>query len=569
VTATNMQLHSDVADSVQLGLAPDRDTEHGEVFTRRWVVELILDLVGYTADRDLATLLAVEPACGTGAFLIPMVERLVDSCQRHGREVTDAAQAIRAFDLLEANVATARARVSAVLARADVDMSVRMDVAADWIRCEDFLLSEQDSDAVDIVVGNPPYVRLESISEERSAAYRRACPTMRGRSDLYVGFIETGLRALRSGGVLGFIVADRWMRNQYGAGLRRMIAKDFAVSTVIAMHDVDAFDEAVSAYPAVTIIRRAEQDALVVADTTEQFGSHAAAELSRWMKASTGSHASTGAFTASRLASWFPGDSLWPTGSPEQLALLAELEQRFPPLQDPRTGTRVGIGIATGADRVYLTKSADLVEPDRLLPLVMTHDTTTGQVKWSGTYLVNPWDEHGLVELDRFPRLREHLERHVVEVRRRYVARRDRTKWYRTIDRVQSGLRTKQKLLFPDLKAAIHPVLDDGEFYPHHNLYFVTSSSWPLEVLGGLLLSDIANLFVGAYCVRMRGGCYRFQAQYLRRIRVPVLEDLSTRDLDDLADAFTRRDRAAATDIALRLYAVGSSMSRVLHDGHR
>ena len=40
-------------------------------------------------------------------------------------------------------------------------------------------------------------------------------------------------------------------------------------------------------------------------------------------------------------------------------------------------------------------------------------------------------------------------------------------------------------------------------------------------MLGGLLLSDVANLFVGAYCVRMRGGCYRFQAQYLRRIRVP------------------------------------------------
>jgi adenine-specific DNA-methyltransferase len=43
---------------------------HGEVFTQQWVVELILDLAGYTPDRDLADLLAVEPACGGGAFLI-------------------------------------------------------------------------------------------------------------------------------------------------------------------------------------------------------------------------------------------------------------------------------------------------------------------------------------------------------------------------------------------------------------------------------------------------------------------------------------------------------------------
>ncbi len=80
------------------------------------------------------------------------------------------------------------------------------------------------------------------------------------------------------------------------------------------------------------------------------------------------------------------------------------------------------------------------------------------------------------------------------------------------------------------MKAAAHPVLDEGGFYPHHNLYFVVSDVWDLEVLGGLLLSDIANLFVGAYCVKMRGGTYRFQAQYLRKIRVPDPESIRARD---------------------------------------
>ena len=44
--------------------AIDATEEHGEVFTRRWVVDLILDLVGYTADRDLGGLVAVEPRAG-------------------------------------------------------------------------------------------------------------------------------------------------------------------------------------------------------------------------------------------------------------------------------------------------------------------------------------------------------------------------------------------------------------------------------------------------------------------------------------------------------------------------
>ena len=67
----------------------DPDGAHGEVFTRRWVVDLILDLAGYRASADLGASVIVEPACGAGAFLVPIVERLVESCATHGRSVAE------------------------------------------------------------------------------------------------------------------------------------------------------------------------------------------------------------------------------------------------------------------------------------------------------------------------------------------------------------------------------------------------------------------------------------------------------------------------------------------------
>ena len=73
----------------------------------------------------------------------------------------------------------------------------------------------------------------------------------------------------------------------------------------------------------------------------------------------------------------------------------------------------------------------------------------------------------------------------------------------------------------------LDPVLDRGETYPHHNLYFIQSDEWDLEVLGGLLMSAVGQFFVESYGVRMRGGYLRFQAQYLRRIRVPSPKALS------------------------------------------
>jgi hypothetical protein len=108
----------------------------------------------------------------------------------------------------------------------------------------------------------------------------------------------------------------------------------------------------------------------------------------------------------------------------------------------------------------------------------------------------------------------------------RHVAQRTRASWYRTIDRVYPELTGTPKLLIPDIKGEPMVVLDEGQFYPHHNLYHVTSSTWDLRALATVLRSSIAVLFVSTYCVKMSGGFLRFQAQYLRRIRIPRWDDV-------------------------------------------
>ena len=248
----------------------DSDGAHGEVFTRRWVVDLILDLAGYRADDDLGASVIVEPACGTGAFLVPIAERLAESCNQHGRSLADLGQAIRAFDVLDRNFDAARNSVAARLVKLGQPADIAESLSSPWISQGDFLLGPVCDPPLraDFVVGNPPYVRLEDVPSEVNAAYRSECSTMRGRADIYVGFFEKGLSMLRPEGRLAFICADRWMHNQYGERLRAMVSSEFAVDTVVAMHDVDAFEDAVSAYPAITVLRNGHQGpAHVVAAT--------------------------------------------------------------------------------------------------------------------------------------------------------------------------------------------------------------------------------------------------------------------------------------------------------------
>ncbi|MFJ8442308.1 Eco57I restriction-modification methylase domain-containing protein [Kitasatospora griseola] len=534
---------------------PAEAVEHGEVFTRRWVVDLILDLLGYTPDKDLTELRVVEPACGAGAFLGAIAARIAESCRNHGRPIADAVDAVEAFDLLEKNVAESRDLVEELLRADGWDREDARQVAVGWVRQGDYLLQASPRHQADLVVGNPPYIRLEDVPSGRMDAYRAACGTMGGRADIYVGFYETALRSLKPGGQLGFICADRWMRNQYGRKLRQLVTRRFSMDLALVMHDVDAFHNQVSAYPAITVISNREQGTAVAADTSRAFGESQAREFLSWYAAREQQSVAEEAYQAARMPHWFPAEDSWPAASPARLAVLEDLGERFRLLEDETTGTRVGIGIATGADKVFITDEAGLVETDRLLPLAMVRDTTSGTLRWNGSYLVNPWNAQGeLVDLADYPQLASYFRQHSGVLRKRYVAVKQPERWYKTIDKVDHRLTVRPKLLFPDMKLTIHPVLDEGGLYPHHNLYFIVSDVWDMRVLGGLLLSKVAEAFVEAYAVKMRGGTLRFQAQYLRKIRVPDPDSITEGDRTALADAFDQRDVQAATEAALRAY---------------
>jgi adenine-specific DNA-methyltransferase len=213
-------------------------------------------------------------------------------------------------------------------------------------------------------------VRLEDIPDETVTMYRDAYPTMRGRADLDIGFFEATLRQLKENGVCSFICADRWMHNQYGAELRRVMTSAYSVEVIVEMHQADAFHDEVDAYPAITIIRRRAQGPAVVASgaaEAEKIPSHIWCEVLQAV-AEDAPLALPHGLSAARVDLWFHGPGPWRRYSPEQLALLRRLEDRFPPLEKT---ARVGIGVASGSDRVFLTKDPHLVEPSRLVKLAL------------------------------------------------------------------------------------------------------------------------------------------------------------------------------------------------------
>lgn len=110
-----------------------------------------------------------------------------------------------------------------------------------------------DQGGFDVVIGNPPYVRQESITEIKpylEANYE----TFRSTADLFVYFIERSLKLLKPGGYFGFIVSSQFTRSKYGDRLRDFL-KRFTIEKFVYFGDLPVFGDATT-YPCIIIIKK-------------------------------------------------------------------------------------------------------------------------------------------------------------------------------------------------------------------------------------------------------------------------------------------------------------------------
>jgi len=95
----------------------------------------------------------------------------------------------------------------------------------------------------DIVIGNPPYIRQESIKEIKDEL-KKYYETFSGTCDIYVAFYEKGYQILKEKGVLSFITSNKWTRADYGKGLRKFLLKNVDFLNYIDFNGVKVFESA-------------------------------------------------------------------------------------------------------------------------------------------------------------------------------------------------------------------------------------------------------------------------------------------------------------------------------------
>lgn len=559
---------SRVVDALELLKSSGSREERGSVYTDKSIVLGMLDLAEWVSENDLCAKRLLDPSAGDGEFFLPAVKRLLVSAHNiHEHFVyKDLSDSLRAVELHRPTFEALRERVIVLLIEDGASRSEAVALSDAWLINDDFLLTEFPK-RFNVVVGNPPYVRRERVPAGLVAHYQKKFTTLYDRWDLYIPFYEHGLRSLEPNGRLVFICANRWLKNRYGKLLREFIHDHFQFEVFIDLEQCDAFQEDVDAYPAITVLRANELRSTSVAQGHRNRKDGFEATISAIRNEEMSSDLFTMVLNATNGAAPILFEDV------EVLQIIRKLEARFRPLENHNIS--VGIGVATGADRIFIAKYDELdVEDERKLPLVKAADLTSPTLQATTLGVVNPWLANGeLANLDDWPRFGSFLCAHESRLKKRHTARKNLNRWYKTIDKIYPELTYEAKLLVPDIKGSANVVFDPGLAYPHHNLYTIRSETWNLRALQAILRSSIALCFIAAYSTKMAGGYLRFQAQYLRRICVPSWESISAEFRKELVRVASTSDQSEIDRVVNRVFNLSddsaASVSRFASNARR
>jgi len=285
-----------LGDVYQGYLPPNERKQLGEFYTPKEVIDYILDAVGYKPETEIQAKKILDPACGSGSFLVEATQRLIERYRRVGFEPNnpdDARQIINGcmssiYGLDIHPFACFIAEMNMLFQLVDLYDTVRnkdrhfelprlhiyqtnsltfagetsLEIAEFMDNSRRAMLVQEirGADKVknltfDFVVGNPPYVRVQRLSDDLKEFYRSRFKSARGLFDVYVLFMERGIRWLTNRGKLGFITSNKFTQADYGKGIRKFILDNCIIHLFIDFGDTGVFRE-VTNYPSIYILEK-------------------------------------------------------------------------------------------------------------------------------------------------------------------------------------------------------------------------------------------------------------------------------------------------------------------------
>jgi len=232
-------------------LIPKNDRKvNGAFFTPTYIVDFIIKEVS-PKNNDKC----LDPSCGCGAFLIGLVEYYQKIFNKTVKEIIKTN--IYGADILDYNVQ-----------RSKIILSLFGLLNNEIIDETDFNIYNQDSlkanwnNSFEIIVGNPPYVKYQDLSDDNRLYLINNWKTIEnGTFNLYFVFFELGHKLLSSNGKLGYITPNNYFTSLAGLSLRQYFLQNKCVTRIVDFRHKKVFDA--QTYTAITFANKKTNESIL------------------------------------------------------------------------------------------------------------------------------------------------------------------------------------------------------------------------------------------------------------------------------------------------------------------
>ncbi len=544
------------------------------------IIEYMLDILGYNTETSMYCSI-VDPACGTGTFVNQILKRFLEGRSKNVtaeavKDMLIKQRLIRAYDTKTENVYITKVVMICRLIKHGFVRTVDdvLEMINDLpVYCADFLHVEEK---VDFVVGNPPYIRAQNMSEKYRNFIKENYTCATGRFDIFTCFVENSDKILNEDGKLCLITSDKYLTANYGVGIRKYLYEKGHVRKIIDLYDTKFFGASV--LPAILLCENNTADdgdveyiGIKSSNNVPQYYCGNGHELFEYMESGMSGDKSVvqygerdvKTFEIARSRVNLPANgSAWSFSSEGDNAIKSKMEtQKWCTLKDVMD---VCVGIKTTADAVFVEPmtenfiKAREFEEKTIYPLIQSFDISKWRVEWGENpqdrYILYPhreMDGHTVaIPIEEIPRARKYLEEYADLLKSRtYLAKSKKRMWYECWVPQKLSKFRQTKIVTRDIVSHNAFALDESGKLCQGNTFFLTRKPTIFSMQYDSLsehqyfcfLLGILNSRALEYYQKMISGClyshkYRYTTTNLNQWPVPQIELSDARKIAKYVD---------------------------------
>jgi predicted type IV restriction endonuclease len=365
----------------------------------------------------------------------------------------------------------------------------------------------------DAVIGNPPYLGFQEGSKEIKNYYVEEFKSAKGKYDHYILFVEKSMNLLKSKGYFSFIIPNKFIQSNYGKGIKEVIL-NFQIIEIINFNDIQVFSGATN-YPCILIIKKENPKKIFkysnVGSIDQTF--YLSNEIEINQKSLT--------------------NEVWVLVDNKEQQVLDRLNNSGRKLDE--ISEAITQGIRTGNLKVYFNNiNSETIKENNLekdLIKQVFHGKNVKRyrctVDSNEDLLLFPYKSNNSspVYINHYENTRKYLEQFKDELRERKdsgkVFKNTPKKWFEFWDQKPKCF-DSPKIIFPDISKCNNFYLDEeGTGYLNTCYAIFLKQGYNYRLLLGILNSKTIKFFIKNICPFVRGGYYRYKTNYIKQIPLP------------------------------------------------